>query len=112
MPTWLDLAFDVDNAVGRGFGLVKQRACFSRQQPHSPILLLKQFRRGVIKNETCGLLIGLETKFLGDESDIDIWFVSIMTGQIGFSLETGRGKLTLYTWSQVHSTAHDRRTCP
>ena len=31
MRIWLDLAFDIDNAMGISFGLVEQAACFGRQ---------------------------------------------------------------------------------
>lgn len=72
----LDLALDIDDTVGRRFGLFKQQTRLARQQPHSPILLFQQLRGGVVDDETGSLLIGLKSKFFGNEPDIDIGFVS------------------------------------
>lgn len=72
----LDLALDIDDTMGRRFGLFEQQARLARQQPHSLILLFQQLRGGVVDDETGSLLIGLESKFFSNEPNTDIGFVS------------------------------------
>lgn len=44
----LDLALDVNNAVGLSLGLLKERAGFAGQQPDSPVLLLQDVLSRVV----------------------------------------------------------------
>lgn len=44
----LDLALDVDDTVGFGLGLLKQRPGFAGQQPYSPVLLFQSVLSRVV----------------------------------------------------------------
>lgn len=73
----LDLALDIDDPMSIGLGSFKELAGPGpRHESHRSLLLLKQILSGMIQNEACTLLIGLETKFFGDKSDFYVGFVS------------------------------------
>lgn len=75
----LDLSLDIDDAMGFGLCLLEEQASLSGQQPYSPVSLLEQLCGGVVEDETCGLLIGLEPQLFRDKSDIHIRFVTAVS---------------------------------
>ena len=59
-------------------GLLCERTSLTSGQPHRLIFLNEHFLRRMVEYEADTLFIGFEAKFLGDEADIYIRFVTVL----------------------------------
>lgn len=72
----LYLSLDIDHPVSVGFGLFGECTSFASDHPHRLVFLLEHVLRGIVQDKAHALLVGLETKLLGNETDIYIGFVT------------------------------------
>lgn len=69
--------------MGLGLGSFEQLAGpATRKQSHHAIFLLEEVLRSMVQNEAGALLVGFETKFFSNETDVYIRFVPVLSRSV------------------------------
>jgi hypothetical protein len=112
-----NLAFDVNPAECLGSCGIEVTLGLARLEVDNGITLRKEILGVVLDKELVRIAVGIETKFLGDETKRNICLVTVPRTMSALSasklaLEDEEWKLTLCTCCTVQRGAHDRQTCP
>jgi hypothetical protein len=69
------LSFDIDLAEGRDLRSFEERTCLPGKEAESVFAALEEVLAVVVVDKLCGIGIGFESQFFGDESYLDVGFV-------------------------------------
>lgn len=102
-----DLTSDIDSAEGRCFGWLEEIYCLAGQKSDLALFLTQVSLAAVLANEPGAFVIRFKAQFFGNETELDVEFVSAHTISRWSPGAASEAELTLYICWTAQLDARD-----